>query len=138
MNREIKFKGKRLDNGEWTCGYFYQESGNTYIIEDCQKESMLNRNIAYKVDPDTVGQYTGLKDKNGKDVYEGDVIETYSHSYIVTWFKRSSAFLLKEDETDNLNAFTPSLVLQSSDAVVTGNIHDRQKGGLYAGNKNNI
>ena len=56
MNREIKFKGKRLDNGEWTCGYFYQESGNTYIIEDRQKESMLNRNITYKVDPDTVGQ----------------------------------------------------------------------------------
>ena len=129
--RDIKFKGKRLDNDEWMYGDLTHLVDGVYISND------HGSNMA-RVYPDTVGQYTGLKDKNGKDVYEGDVIETYSHSYIVTWFKRSSAFLLKEDETDNLNAFTPLLVLQSSDAVVTGNIHDRQKGGLYAGNKNNI
>ena len=68
---DIKFKAKRLDNLEWVEGYFYAECGNAYIIEDRQKHSMLNRNEAVLVNPSTVCQFTGLKDKNGKDVWEG-------------------------------------------------------------------
>ena len=54
MNRTIKFKAKRLDNNSWVFGYFYEENDNTYIIENRQKESKLNRNLTYKVDPSTV------------------------------------------------------------------------------------
>lgn len=47
----IKFKALRLDGKGWVCGYFYEENGNTYIIENRQKESKLNRNLTYQVDP---------------------------------------------------------------------------------------
>lgn len=92
----IKFKAKRLDNSEWVEGYFYKECGNTYIIENRQEESMLNRNITYEVDPSTVCQFTGLKDKNGTPIYEGDIV-TYKDNNaerkgVIVWDSKSIAF----------------------------------------------
>lgn len=77
----IKFKAKRLDNGKWVEGYFYGECGNTYIIENRQKESKLNRNITYQVDPSTVCQFTGLKDCEGREVWEGDILQDVDYYY---------------------------------------------------------
>lgn len=81
--REIKFKAKRLDDNSWVFGYFYEENGNTYIIENRQKESKLNRNLTYQVDPSTVCQFTGLKDCEGKEIWEGDILEGESKSEVV-------------------------------------------------------
>lgn len=98
----IKFKAKRLDNGKWVVGYFYAECGNTYIIENRQKESKLNRNPAYQVDPSTVCQFTGLKDFYAEEVWEGDIIENPEFPFekrTVTWFDCVLGFVpMNEDE----------------------------------------
>lgn len=98
---DIKFKAKRLDGKGWVCGYFYEENGNTYIIEDRQSESMLNRNEAHQVNPSTVCMFTGLKDKNGTPIYEGDIIMQKDNNAErrgdINWDSKAAAFCFGQD-----------------------------------------
>lgn len=133
--REILFRGKRKDNGEWIEGSLILTTSTMekpYIVDSCwcysgsvddegyAKFEYLN---AYEVIPESVSEFTGLTDKNGTKIFEGDIVRTDKGKiYEIKmqkgcWIVWNDKAKMTYDKWDFLNTFAPTV-------EVIGNIHD--------------
>jgi uncharacterized phage protein (TIGR01671 family) len=128
--REILFRGKKY-NGEWAHGYYVQANNSWHgygkhkeriVCSACANGGWFALQEKHAVIPETVGQYTGLKDKNGKKIFEGDIVKSIEtkETGVVQFFPEHSAFMIWCKFSNEVGF----LYECTSIAEVIGNIHD--------------
>ena len=121
--REILFHGKRADNGEWVEGDLLQIKYYNKPIIECKIMPQTPVSSAYPVLPETVGQYTGLTDRNGKRIFEGDIVRYGDTIHQVVFEQRNTTayfgLIYSEIETMPFGYYQDLKQIE-----VIGNIHD--------------
>ena len=133
--REILFRGKTSD-GEWVEGFYSAEEYNPYIgkIEYIPRIQIIGKCVSLGVIPETVGQYTGLTDKNGVRIFEGDIVSLVKHDsliYKVVYVPCRYELV----NSKGVNCFVLD-IYKSENIEVIGNIHDNPE--LLGGENNGI
>ena len=114
MTREIKFRARSLD-GIWEYGDLHLRCKHPHI------HNLIGARIY--IDPDTVGQFTGLYDKNSKEIYEGDIVRTLVSRLNATNNKKYRNFVIRYDAPHFWNGYDTFLMSKKLMEVI-GNIHD--------------
>lgn len=126
MQREIKFRGKRLDNKKWIYGDLIENQGRFFIYHASNENTIEDNDdgrivvVAVEVDPTTVGQYTGLKDRDGREIYEGDIFLPgyFGGTNVVIWDDGNVRYIGRSPHG------LISYVGREPAVEVLGNIHD--------------
>ena len=115
------YKAKRIDNGEWVEGFMFYNPTATHIA--WYKTNGLPE--VAEVDPETVGQWTGLVDKNGVQIFEGDIVRDIDGTLLVCWDEEKAAFVIRLQEYPYETLYLEEMW---EDNEVIGNIHNKAVG----------